>query len=36
MRIVMDIPSTVDERVLRQRLENIAGELHIELTFRRL
>jgi glycine cleavage system transcriptional repressor len=36
MRVVMDVPSTVDERTLRQRLDGVAAELHIDLTLRRL
>lgn len=35
MRVVMDVPATVDEHVLRQRLDAIARELHIELTIER-
>ena len=36
MRVVMDVPSTVDERTLRQRLDGVAGELHVEISIRRL
>lgn len=34
MRITMDVPSAVDLKVLRQRLEAIANQLHVELTLR--
>jgi glycine cleavage system transcriptional repressor len=32
MRVVMDVPASVDERALRQRLDEIASDLRIELT----
>ncbi len=35
MRIVMDVPQAVDERVLRERLDSIARSLHIDLTLER-
>ena len=35
MRIIMDIPQAVDERVLRERLDTIARSLHIDLTLER-
>ena len=34
MQITMDVPSTVTIGVLRQRLDAIANQLHVELTLR--
>ncbi len=35
MRMVMDVPQAVEERVLRERLDAIARDLHIDLTLER-
>jgi len=35
MRIAMDVPEDIDEGILRERLETVAGALHIEVTLRR-
>jgi glycine cleavage system transcriptional repressor len=34
MRITMDVPSAVDLTALRQRLDEIAARLHVDLTLR--
>jgi glycine cleavage system regulatory protein len=36
MRMRLDVPEAVDDRTLREHLEAIAGDLHIEVTLEKV